>query len=94
MKRKTTSKRPAAKRGRPRKSTRKPASKSSFLDKYSWNIVGGIVAIFALLGLFQAGIVGKFMIKCDQNLCRRPVPAWTISCCHFRPCPCRLFPAA
>ena len=63
MKRKTTSKRPAAKRGRPRKSTRKPASKSSFLDKYSWNIVGGIVAIFALLGLFQAGIVGKFMIN-------------------------------
>jgi DNA segregation ATPase FtsK/SpoIIIE, S-DNA-T family len=33
------------------------------LDKYSWNIVGGIVAIFALLGLFQAGIVGKFMIN-------------------------------
>lgn len=40
MKRKTTSKKPAAKRGRPRKSTRKPASKSGF-----WINILGILLV-------------------------------------------------
>lgn len=63
MKTKRTPKKTARKRGRPRKIVNKSNRQSSFLQKYSVNIIGGISAILALLGLLQAGIVGTFMIN-------------------------------
>lgn len=62
MKTKRTPKKTTRKRGRPRKSS-KNTKQSTFLQKYAGNIIGGICAILALLGLFQAGIVGTFMIN-------------------------------
>ncbi len=63
MKTKRTPKKTVKKRGRPRKTTTKSNHQSSFLQKYAINVIGGIVAILALLGLLQAGIVGTFMIN-------------------------------
>lgn len=63
MKTKRTPKKTVKKRGRPRKTTTKSNQQSSFLQKYAINVIGGIVAILALLGLLQAGIVGTFMIN-------------------------------
>ncbi|WCJ51430.1 DNA translocase FtsK [Lentilactobacillus buchneri] len=60
---KQTSSKPVKKRGRPRKTTKKTGGQSSFLQKYTVNVIGGVVAILALLGLFQAGIVGTLMIN-------------------------------
>lgn len=56
---KQISSKPVKKRGRPRKT----GGQSSFLQKYTVNVIGGVVAILALLGLFQAGIVGTLMIN-------------------------------
>ncbi|MEE8824799.1 DNA translocase SpoIIIE [Lentilactobacillus sunkii] len=63
MKTKRTPKKTVKKRGRPRKSSKTTNRQSSFLSKYAINIIGGVCAILALLGLFQAGIVGIFMIN-------------------------------
>lgn len=63
MKTKRTPKKTVKKRGRPRKSSKTTNRQSSFLRKYAVNIIGGVCAILALLGLFQAGIVGIFMIN-------------------------------
>lgn len=60
---KQISSKPVKKRGRPRKTTKKTGGQSSFLQKYTVNVIGGVVAILALLGLFQAGIVGTLMIN-------------------------------
>lgn len=56
---KQISSKPVKKRGRPRKT----GGQSSFLQKYTVNVIGGVVAILTLLGLFQAGIVGTLMIN-------------------------------
>ncbi len=58
MKTKRTPKKTVKKRGRPRKSTKTSKRQSNFLSKYAVNIIGAVGAILALLGLFQAGIVG------------------------------------
>lgn len=63
MKTKRTRSKSIKKRGRPTKTTKKPSNQSSFLQKYAINLIGGVVAILALLGLFQAGIVGTLMIN-------------------------------
>ncbi|GAA3197572.1 DNA translocase FtsK [Lentilactobacillus kefiri] len=63
MKTKRTPKKTVKKRGRPRKSTKTSKRQSNFLSKYAVNIIGAVGAILALLGLFQAGIVGTFMIN-------------------------------
>lgn len=56
---KRTRKRTAKKRGRPAKKQ----ESADFLSKYAVNIVGIVMAVWALLGLFQAGIVGIFIIN-------------------------------
>ncbi|MFT8909420.1 MAG: DNA translocase FtsK [Lentilactobacillus diolivorans] len=58
--RKTTRKRTTRKRGRPRKKT---ALNQSFFSKYAINLIGVIVAILAILGLFHAGILGILIIN-------------------------------
>ncbi len=52
-------KRPTKKRGRPSKAKKE----TPFLSKYAWNLVGAAIAIFALLGILQAGVVGVFVIN-------------------------------
>ncbi|EEI24088.1 DNA translocase FtsK [Lentilactobacillus hilgardii] len=56
---KRTRKRTTKKRGRPTKA-KKP---ETFFSKYAVNILGAVVAVWALLGLFHAGIVGILMIN-------------------------------
>ncbi|MFT8596001.1 MAG: hypothetical protein ABF735_10930, partial [Lentilactobacillus hilgardii] len=56
---KRTRKRTTKKRGRSTKA-KKP---ETFFSKYAVNILGAVVAVWALLGLFHAGIVGILMIN-------------------------------
>ncbi len=67
--RKKTYKKITKNRATRRKRKRRKANQPGFLSKYSANILGVLITIFSLLGLFKAGIVGVAVINIVKFFC-------------------------